>query len=140
MAEINHEIKIQGSLEKTFKALTEVSGLKSWHTASIDGKSGIDQVLSFHGKNTPAFVWKVIELEPNKKLIWECVKGPGNSAGTKAFYALSKTNDDRTLVEFSHTSWLDEKDNFRKCNTLWGILLHHLKNYVETGKTDPAIL
>jgi uncharacterized protein YndB with AHSA1/START domain len=139
MADINHEIKIQASPEKTFKALSTLIGLKAWHTAHIDGKSELNGVLSFNGTGKPTFLWKIIQFESNKIVAWECVEGPGDSVGTQAVYTLSQTADDRTLVELSHNSWPDQQGNFRKCNTLWGILLHHLKNYVETGKIDPAI-
>lgn len=140
MADINHEIKIQAPPEKTFKAISTLNDLKAWHTAHIAGKSELNGILSFSGTGKPNFLWKIIKLEPNKIVTWECIEGPGDSVGTKATYTLSKTEDDRTLVELSHTSWPDQQGNFRKCNTLWGILLHHLKNYVETGKSDPAIL
>lgn len=139
MANINHEIKIQASPEKTFKALSTLSDLKAWHTSHIEGKAELNDVLNFHGIDRPAFSWKVTQFEPNKLVVWECIEGPGNSVGTKASYAVSKTEDNRTLVELSHTAWPDQQGNFRKCNTLWGVLLHHLKNYVETGKIDPAI-
>lgn len=139
MANINHEIKIKASPEKIFAAINNVNDLKAWHTADTEGKSGLNDVLKFNGTGKPTFLWKIIQLEPGKKVTWECVEGPGDSVGTQAIYTLSKTQDDRTLVELSHTSWPDQQGNFRKCNTLWGILLHHLKNYVETGKADPAI-
>lgn len=138
MADINHEIKIEASPEKTFKALSNLNELKGWHTAHIDGKPELNGVITIHGTGKPVFQWKITQLEPNKKVAWECVEGPGDSVGTKAIYTLSKTHDDRTLVEFSHTLWDNQEGNFRKCNTLWGVLLHHLKTYVETGKPNPA--
>jgi uncharacterized protein YndB with AHSA1/START domain len=140
MAEINHEIKIHAPLKKTFKALCDFNELKCWHTAHIEEKTNGDRVLIFKGTGRPTFLWKIVESEPNKTVSWECLEGPGDSAGTKAIYKLSETDDTRTLVELSHTAWPDQEGNFRKCNTLWGILMHHLKNYLETGKTDPAIL
>lgn len=138
MADIDHEIKIDAPVEKTFQALSTLNGLKSWHTAHIDGKADLHGVLTFSGTGKPVFRWKIAQVEPNKKLVWECLEGPGDSVGTKVAYKLSKTDDGRTLVELSHQAWPHEQGNFRKCNTLWGILLHHLKNYVETGKSEPA--
>lgn len=139
MADINHEIKIQASPEKIFHALSNLNDLRAWHTAHIEGQPVLNSVLSFKAAEKPIFLWKLIQIEPNKKIAWECVEGPGDSAGTKAIYTISKADDNRTLVELSHTSWPNQQGNFRKCNTLWGILLHHLKNYVETGKANPAI-
>lgn len=139
MADIDHEIKIQASLEQTFKALSNLNALKAWHTAHIEQKTSSENVLSFQGTEKPTFLWKIIQLEPNKKVIWECLQGPGDAAHTKVIYTLSKAPDNRTVVELSHISWPNQKGNFRKCNTLWGILLHHLKTYLETNKANPAI-
>lgn len=139
MAAINHEIKIQASLEKTYKALSNLNDLMAWHTAQIEGRSDLNEVLSFKAPGKPTFVWRIVQLEPNKRVGLNCIEGPGDSIGTKVIYMLSQTEDNRTLVELTHTSWPDHQGNFRKCNTLWGILLHHLKNYLETDKASPAI-
>jgi hypothetical protein len=45
----------------------------------------------------------------------------------------------RTLIEFAHRGWPHTDGNFRKCNTQWAILLHHLRDFVETGKAAPAL-
>jgi hypothetical protein len=51
---------------------------------------------------------------------------------------LATIPDGRTLLEFAHTGWRDDDGNFRKCNTLWAILLYHLQRYLETRKGEPA--
>lgn len=140
MADINHEIKIQAPPDKVFKALSTLAGLKAWHTTQVEGKPELNGILSFSGEGKPTFRWKVIQFEPAKTVAWECIEGPGDSVGTQAIYTISQTEDNRTLVELSHNSWPDQQGNFRKCNTLWGVLLHHLKKYVETDAKDPAIV
>lgn len=139
MTDINHEIKINAPREKIFKALSTLNGLKSWHTAHIEGNTALHEILTFTSSGKPSFRWKIAQLEPSQLVEWECVEGPGDSVGTQVIYKLSTTEDNRTLVELSHAAWPGEQGNFRKCNTLWGILLHHLKNYMETGKAEPAI-
>ena len=37
-----------------------------------------------------------------------------------------------------HAGWPGTHGNFRKCNTTWGVLLHHLRDYVETGDAATA--
>ena len=135
MAKINHEIKINAPIEKVRKAITTLQDLRSWHTLSMEGDIKLHGILISKAKNQPTFHWKIMSLEP---IIWECIEGPGDSVGTKAIFNLSETTDGRVLVEFSHTEWPDQHGNYRKCNTLWGILLHHLKNYAETGVAMPA--
>ncbi len=137
MTTIEHEIKIKASPDKVIQALSTLDEIKAWHTATIEGRPG--GVLLFKGRDKPDFEWRVT-VDDTTNVTWECIDGPGDSIGTKAIYDIYKTDDGRTLVEFKHTSWPSREGNFVKCNTLWGILLHHLKNYVETGKQAPALL
>ena len=58
--------------------------------------------------------------------------------GTTATFTLTRTDDDRTLRRLQHAGWPGTHGNFRKCNTTWGVLLHHLRDYVETGDAAPA--
>jgi hypothetical protein len=69
---------------------------------------------------------------------WKCAAGPGDSPGTIVSFHLSLLADGRTLVEQDHQGWPGTHGNYRKCNTYWGVLLHHLKQYVETGVPAPA--
>jgi uncharacterized protein YndB with AHSA1/START domain len=134
MADINHEIKVNAAPEDVYRALTDASELAKWHTA---GTSGIGNTFTTHPHDGPIFEWQV--LEPNTHSVeWQCTSGPGNSVGTIARFKLSPTDDGWTLVEFSHTGWPDTNGNFRKCNTLWGILLYHLQQYLATKHAEPA--
>lgn len=136
MAQIDHEIKIDAPIETVKQALTTISGLRSWHTSAMDGDIKLNGILISKAKDKPAFHWKIMSLEPT--VIWECIEGPGDSVGTQAIFNFSETKDGRVLVELSHTEWPHQHGNYRKCNTLWAILLHHLKNYAETGVVEPA--
>jgi uncharacterized protein YndB with AHSA1/START domain len=138
MAEINHEIKIKAAPDRVFAALTTVEGLKSWHSAHVEGHVSVGRVLKFVHSGKPTFRWEITELDAPKRVAWQCVEGPGDSVGTRAIFELSPTDDGRTLVECAHMGWPGTHGNYRKCNTLWGILLHHLKQYAETDKAAPA--
>jgi len=80
-------------------------------------------------------------LKPDAHTVeWKCIAGPGHSVGTTARFKLSPSDGGQTLVEFSHTGWSDGDDNFRKCNTLWAILLFHLRQYLATKQANPTFL
>jgi uncharacterized protein YndB with AHSA1/START domain len=64
--------------------------------------------------------------------------GTGEVGSATATFTLSGTDDDRTLLELQHAGWPGTHGNFRKCNTTWGVHLHHLRDYVETGAAAPA--
>lgn len=139
MTAINHEITIKAPVARVFKALTTLNDLKSWHGSHMSGEATLNGVLTSKVKDKPTFQWKIIACKPEQNVAWECIEGPGDSVGTQAIFNLSPTKDGRVLVEFSHTQWPGEHGNYRKCNTLWGVLLHHLKHYVETGVVAPAL-
>jgi len=86
----------------------------------------------------PLFVFEITEQSPPHSVEWCCIEGPNDSVGTTVSYHLSETDRGRTLVEVAHKGWPGTHGNYRKCNTYWGILLHHLKQYAETGVARPA--
>lgn len=138
MKKIEHEIKIQGNVPAVYQALTTLEGLESWHSAHIDGSCNLNDQFTIHHKDHPSFSWKITCLKPNQCVEWECINGPGDSAGTHVSFNLAPDTHERIMVECTHDGWPDTNGNFRKCNTLWGMLLYHLKQFVETGKPSPA--
>ena len=138
MAEIHHELKMKASPERIFAALTTAEGLKSWHSAHVEGDGAPGHIWRFEFTGRPTFCWEVTESAAPTHVAWRCVEGPGDSVGTSVTFHLSRAGEDRTLVELAHTGWPGTHGNYRKCNTYWGVLLHHLKQYTETGVPGPA--
>ena len=138
MADISHEIKIRAPQDRVYAALTTLASLRSWHTAKIEGGANVGDVFVTRPQRGPEFEWKVVGADKSRHVEWKCVKGPGQSTRTSVGFDLSSLPDGRTYLEFSHSDWPDTGGNFRKCNTLWGVLLHHLRKYAETQQTDPA--
>jgi uncharacterized protein YndB with AHSA1/START domain len=134
MPDINHEIKINAAPEAVYQALTSAAELAKWHTV---GTNGNNETFTTHPSDGPTFEWKILKRDPNT-VEWECLAGPGHSAGTIAHFRLSPGDDGRTLVEFSHTGWAETDGNLRKCNTLWAVLLFHLQQYLETKQAKPT--
>ena len=138
MAEIHHEIKISAPEERVFTALTTVNGLRSWYAEQVEGGAGVGDTLVFHFIGRPTFRWRVEKIERPTHVEWLCVEGPGDAKGTTVTFDLSSTADDRSLVELAHKGWPGTHGNFRKCNTYWGVLLHHLQQYTEKDVTQAA--
>jgi len=138
MAEIAHEIKINAPRTDVFAALSTRVGMQGWHTTDVSGDGSVGSVWHLGFGEGPTFEWEVTASEPDVRVHWLCLDGPGDSAGTTVEYRLSDTDDGRTLVEQLHAGWPHEEGAFRKCNTLWGVLLTHLQNYAETAVSHPA--
>lgn len=138
MADIEHEIKVRATPEVVFAALSTPAGMRGWHSSEVEGSGEVGSDWLLRSPDAPDFVWRVIASDPGSRVRWECVTGPGDSVGTTVEFRLSTTGDGRTLVEQIHQGWPIDADNFRKCNTLWGALLHHLRQYAETQQSAPA--
>lgn len=138
MADIAHEIKVRATRETVFAALSTREGMQGWHTAHVAGDGSVGSTWKFDFPGHPSFTWEIVASEPENRVEWRCAEGPGDSVGTKVEYRLSDTGDGRTLVEQVHSGWESEGGSYRKCNTLWGVLLHHLQQYAETNTAAPA--
>lgn len=138
MAKISHKIHIKAPQDRTFEALSTAEGIKSWYTPNLDGDVGKDQEAVFRFSGREPFRWRFTELSPHSRIRWECIEGPGAAAGTTVTYHLFDAGDGSTVVECHHEGWSESDKAFTTCNTLWGILMGHLRDYVETAKPVPA--
>lgn len=138
MPEIVHEIKIAAAPEQVYAALATLDGIRSWQTPNAQGSGevGTDWVFAF--ANRPRFVWTIAGATPPSHLEWTCAEGPGDSGGTTATWIIEPLDDGRTLLTLRHTGWPGTHGNFTKCNTIWGVLLHHIQQYVETNEPATA--
>lgn len=98
-----------------------------------------DSVRFEFANGAPTFRWAIETGKSGKEVTWRCLEGPGDSVGTEASFIISSGDKGRLLLEFEHRGWPHAGGNFRKCNTQWAILLHHLRRYLETGTADPAL-
>lgn len=51
---------------------------------------------------------------------------------------IAETPDGRTQVDLDHDGFGESDPALAMCNTLWGTLLGHLKDYAETATPSPA--
>ncbi|MGH3638155.1 MAG: SRPBCC family protein [Mycobacterium sp.] len=137
MPEIDHELKIDAPPEQVYEALTTPDGVKGWHNPTVTGSGEVGTEWVFSFADHPEFGWEVTASDVPSRVVWRCTRGPGDSVGTTATFTIVPANG-RTLLELQHAGWPGTHGNFRKCNTTWGVLLHHLRDYVETGDAAPA--
>ncbi len=138
MATSAHKITIDAPKEEVFEALTTLDGLKGWYSPEVSGQGekGGEVTFSFTEKEGP-FKWNVTEAERGSLVRWKCIQGPGKAAGTTATFHLSGSGD-KTVVSLDHEGFQESDEKLKTCNTLWGALMHHLKQFVETEQPKPA--
>ena len=137
MHSLDHEITIGASPAAVSAALTTSAGLRGWFSSGVSGsgEAGTSWEITFPGSVT-RFTWEVEAVRPEVVVAWRCLDGPGDSIGTTVSFRLEEVAGG-PRVHFTHRGWPHTAGAYTKCNTLWGGLLHHLKNYAESGTAAP---
>jgi uncharacterized protein YndB with AHSA1/START domain len=137
MSEIKHDILINAPITTVHDALTTQHGLSSWFTKQVEGtgKLGTHWELSF--TDQPFFSWHIIVSESNR-VVWECLKGPGNAPGTKVEFLLKTVSDKSTMLTIVHQGWERDDPKYQRCVEIWRQLMNHLQHYCETDVAEPA--
>jgi uncharacterized protein YndB with AHSA1/START domain len=137
MPDILHKVGIKpASIEDVYKTLTTIKGLSGWWTTNTKGESDkVGGVIEFRF-GAGGFDMKVIELQPNKRVVWEVVEGPEDWLGTKIIWEL-KQEGEYIIILFKHQGWREPTESMHHCSTKWAVFLVSLKSLVETGKGAP---
>ncbi len=136
MPDILHRASIKSSPGDAYRALTTIEGLSGWWTDNTQGESKVGGVLQFRFFEADRFDMKVIELDPNKRVLWQVVEGPKEWIGTTIGWDL-KQEGDHTVVLFKQQGWKEPVEFMHHCSTKWATFLMSLKALVETGKGAP---
>jgi uncharacterized protein YndB with AHSA1/START domain len=142
MADILHRVGIKGPLSEVYKALATREGLAAWWTGNTQGESEVGGMLRFRfstrdGKEIGGFDMKVLELQPDRRVLWQVVEGPAEWITTKISFDL-RQDGDYSIVLFQHQGWKEAAEFMHHCSTKWAIFLMSLKSLVETGKGQPS--
>ncbi len=142
MIDIIHRIGIKSPATQVYKALTSLEGLARWWTQEVtgDGKVGGKIKFTFRtrtGEIRGAMVMEVKKLDPQKEVRWRCTDGPAEWIGTDIIFQLSE-QDNQTIILFGHRNWREEVEFTSHCSMKWATFLLSLREYVETGKGQPA--
>ncbi|MBU6329830.1 MAG: SRPBCC domain-containing protein [Acidobacteria bacterium] len=137
MHSLDHELSINASPQRVYRALTTPDGLRGWFSTGSEGSGapGTNWDMAFAGSST-RFIWEITTSTPDTTVAWRCLEGPGDSPGTSVTFDLDQRNGG-TLLRFSHSGWPHTEGNFVRCNTLWGGLLHRLADFAETDRPSP---
>jgi uncharacterized protein YndB with AHSA1/START domain len=139
MFEILHELHIETTPEKTFRALTEESGLAGWWTldAHADPVAGTAARFGF-SKRTVVFTMMIDKLEKDRLVQWHCLDGPPEWADTWLSFTL-EPHGQGTKLRFRHWGWKSTDGIFARCSFDWARYLISLKEYLCSGRGTPHL-
>jgi uncharacterized protein YndB with AHSA1/START domain len=134
MPDILHRVGITATPAKVYEALTSPERLAAWWTSDTTGDS--DGTLKFRFGEVGGFDMKVLDLQPDRRVLWEVIDGPAEWIGTTVSFDLTRDGD-WTIVLFTHSGWREPVEFMSHCSTKWATFLLSLKALVETGTGAP---
>ena len=139
MPDIRHRVVMSAPLDRVYSAIATKDGLSDWWTRDgVRGESTEGSTIEFYfGQPEPAAVMEVTRLDPDGQVSWSCVGGADEWVGTKLNFELA-SQDDETVVLFTHADWRDPSDFMAHCSARWAYFLLSLKSLVETGTGTPS--
>jgi uncharacterized protein YndB with AHSA1/START domain len=133
MPDILNKVAIKASPNAVYRALTTLEGLAGWWTADTTGDCNVGGTILFRFGDRGRIEVKVIELVPNRRVLWQVVGGPDVWIGTKVSFDLSQDGD-FTAILFKHAGWKEPSEFMHHCTTKWAMFLMSMKSFIEIGK------
>lgn len=128
--------------EEVFNAVTNVRG---WWSEEIEGNSSkVSDVFDYHYEDVHRCKMKLIEVIPNKVIVWHVLENYFNFTedekewtDDKIFFEITKTGD-KTQLQMTHVGLTPHNECYNACNDGWTYYIQtSLKSLIETGKGMP---
>jgi len=136
MFSILHRVGIKSSTHGVYGALTTLPGLAAWWTTDTRGSTAAGEVIEFVFGTRGYMKMKVIELDADRRVVWQVVDGPLDWLGSTIGFDLKQEGEQTTLL-FKHAGWKEQSEFMHHCSTKWASFLLSLKASVESGKGLP---
>jgi uncharacterized protein YndB with AHSA1/START domain len=136
MANIEHIQYINVPVAQVYKALTTTEGLSEVWTRKLNVTAQPGAINEFCFGDEPPTRMEIVELLPDKTIVWRCVGSDPEWIGTTISFELEERQG-KTSVRLGHFDWQDVTEFYRFCNYNWAIFLLSLKQYCEEGTGIP---
>ena len=131
MESIDHVNYIKTSQEKVYKALISEEGLGEVWTKKLKVKPEIGFVNEFDFNEGYITKFKILELEEDNRIVWECTASDEEWVGIKVSFEL-KEKGGTTTITLKHYDWKARTEFYGWWNYNWAMFLFRLKNYCES--------
>jgi uncharacterized protein YndB with AHSA1/START domain len=127
---------------EVFNAITNPRG---WWSEEIEGGTEkLNDVFNYHYKDVHKCTIKLIEVIPNKKVVWHVLdnyfsftKDKSEWVDTKIIFEISE-KDNKTELHFTHLGLVPQYECYIICNDSWeNYIKLSLRNLIVTGKGQP---
>jgi len=135
-------ISVDQSPKEAFDAIRNVRG---WWSKAIEGRtSKVGDEFKYHYQDVHKCTMKLVELVPNKRVVWLVTDNYFNFTedkkewkGTKVVFDVAKEGD-KTVIRFTHQGLVPAYECYNVCSDAWGSYIRgSLKSLITTGKGSP---
>jgi uncharacterized protein YndB with AHSA1/START domain len=130
---------VEQTPEEVFNAINNVG---AWWQGEISGNSKkINDEFTYRMKDIHFSKQKIVELVPNKKIVWlitdsklNFTKDKSEWTGTKIIFEITKVNS-KTEVRFTHSGLVPKFECYADCSNAWTLLVQKsLFSLIAMGK------
>lgn len=126
-------------------AFNAIKNFRAWWSMEIEGITDkLNEVFFYHYKDVHLCTIKLIEIIPDRKLVYQVLNNQFNFVEDKSEWINSKLifeitrEGDKTKVTFTHEGLTPESECYAVCNDAWTSYIQgSLKNLIITGKGMP---
>ena len=135
-------ILVDNTPEEVFNAINNVRG---WWSEEIEGSTDtLNSEFDYHYEDVHRCKIKIIELVPNKKIVWSVLdnyfkftKDKSEWKGTKIIFDIVE-KENKTEMRFTHQGLVPAYECYEICRDAWtGYIQKSLRNFITTGKGQP---
>lgn len=133
---------VDQSPEEVFNAVNNVRG---WWSEEIEGNTEkLNDVFDYHYRDVHISKMKLIEVVPNKKVVWlvlenqfKFTKDQHEWKGNKIIFEINEKNG-KTELRFTQQGLVPAYECFEICRDAWtNYIQNSLKSLITTGKGQP---
>ena len=135
-------ISVGQTPEQVFNAINNVSG---WWSEEIAGYTEkLNDEFNYHYKDVHISKMKLIEVVPNKKVVWlvmdnhfNFIKDNSEWKGNKIIFEITE-KDNKTQLKFTQQGLVPEYECYTICRDAWtNYIQNSLRSLITTGKGLP---
>lgn len=127
------------------EAFNAINNVRGWWSEEIEGSTDkLNDEFKYHYHDIHSCKMKIIEMVPDKKVVWlvmdnnfNFTKDKSEWKDTKIIFEIS-VKDNKTQIHFTHLGLVPEYECFNICQNAWTDYLHNsLVNLITLGKGKP---
>lgn len=141
-ADFTTTILVDQTPAEVFNAITNVRG---WWSEEVEGgTSKLNDVFDYHFKDVHICKMKLVEVIPNKKIVWLVLENYFKFTQDKTEWKDNKVifdiseRDSKTQLQFTQVGLVPAYECYEICRDAWtGYITNSLKSLITTGKGMP---